>query len=113
MTITHPAGPHSVAGILTECIRRHTTGWLEEVDETTWRAQDHSDDYRPERWVIVATGQLAPRDAIGGRPGPLVVAAGEGTELRFQLPLGADQQQVTAVMDTLVRFGVISYEEES
>jgi hypothetical protein len=110
---THPAVPHSVADILTQAIRRRICDWAEETDETTWRAQDHSDDCRPERWVIVATGQLAPRDAIGGRPGPLIVAAGEGIETRIQLPYVVGSDQISAVLETLVTLGAIPADDES
>lgn len=107
----HPAGPHTVADILTQRIRSRTATWTVETDETTWRAQDLTDDCHGERWVIVATGQLAPRDAIGGRPGPLVVAAADGIEMRFQLPYVVGQDQVRTVINALVRFGVIPAEE--
>jgi hypothetical protein len=108
----HPAGPHTVADLLTQRIRERVPGWSQEVSETAWFGQDYSDDCRGERWAIVAYGQLAPRDAIGGRPGLLVVAAADGIEMRFQLPLVVGQDQVLTLLDTLVRFGVIPTEGE-
>lgn len=112
---THPAGPHSVADILTQMIRQRIRvaddAWAEETDETTWRAEDCSDDCRRERWVIIAIGQLAPREPNGGRPGPLVVAAAEGIEMRIQLPYVVGQDQLLTIVGALVDFGVIGGSE--
>jgi hypothetical protein len=110
MSITHPAGSGTVADYLTQRIRAHTSGWAEEVDEATWRAQDHTDDCSGERWVIVATYQLAARDPYGGRPGPLVVGHGYGVEIRIQLPFVVGQDDIDNVMVTLLRFGVLPAE---
>lgn len=103
---THPAGRHSVADILTQRLRSRTAGWAEETDETTWRAEDHdAGDHC--RWVIVATGQLAPRDAIGDRPGPLVVAGVNDLETRIQLPWVVDNWTIDSVVGALIALGVV------
>lgn len=110
--ITHPGGAYSVADILTQRIRGRLDGWVEEVDETCWRAEDQSDDCAGERWVIVAVGQVAPRDPYGGRPGPLVIGHGHGVEIRIQLPFVCGQDDIDNVLESLVRFGAIPAEEE-
>lgn len=114
MTITHPAGPHSVADILTQLIRGRVPRWVEETDETTWRAHcpeaAASDDHP--RFVIVATGQLHPRDPWGQRPGPLVVAGARGHELRLQLPWVTGRDNHEAVLAVLDALGVLPHPED-
>lgn len=105
---THPAGSHSVADILTQRIRQRLDGWAEETDETTWRAEEHDLDHcGPRRWVIVATGQLAPRDPYDSRPGPLIVASGNNIEIRIQLPFVIGQDQIDAALIALEAIGAI------
>ncbi len=111
--ITHPAGLLTVADILTQRIRKRIDGWTEETDETTWRAEQNDLDHcGPRRWVIVAVGQLAPREPYDSRPGPLVVASGDGIEVRIQLPFVIGQDQIDAVLATLETVGAIPGEEQ-
>lgn len=113
MIARHPAGPGTVADHLVQRISGHLDdGWRDETDETTWRAQDESDHCGSARWVIVATGQLAVRDAYGSRPGPMVLASGRGIEVRFQLPFVVDGGDIDDVLETLTRIGAIPSPEE-
>lgn len=105
MTLDHPAGPYTVAEILTKLIGQRVPGWEEEVFETTWRAccPEAAEGGHP-RFVIVATGQLHPRDPWGERPGPLIVAGVQGRELRLQLPWVTardDHESALAILDQL------------
>ena len=108
----HPAGPDSVAEILTQRIRGRLNGWTEETDETTWRAEEGDTDHcGSHRWVIVATGQLAPRGPYGGRPGPLIVAGGSEIEIRIQLPYVVARDQIDAALTMLEVIDAIPAED--
>lgn len=109
----HPAGPDSVAEILTQRIRGRLNGWIEETDETTWRAEEGDIDHcGSHRWVIVATGQLAPRDPYGSRPGPLIVASGSEIEVRIQLPYVVGRDQIDAALTMLEVIDAIPAEDD-
>lgn len=105
--IKHPAGLHSVAGMLTTAVQARIPGWEQKADRTTWYATEPEQDHGRPRWVIIATGQLAMHDAIGNRPGPLIIAGARGIETRIQLPwvTGSDDRQ--AVLNALVALGVL------